>query len=84
MNWLLSALKPFLSWLVSFGLNKLASAIQHYIEEKEKARQREAALNKAKQEVIDASQADDITEEERIQRQKDAFKKLIDTVNSSK
>ena len=83
MNWLLSALKPLLSWLISFGLNKIAQSLQHYIEEKEKAKQREAALNKAKAEVIAASQAEGITETERIQRQKDAFKKLTDTYNSA-
>lgn len=83
MNWLLSALKPFLSWLASFFLNRLVRALQRYIEEKDKAKQREAAFEKAKLEVIEASRADHLTEEERIQRQKDAFKKLVDTVNGN-
>lgn len=82
MNWLLSALKPFFSWLVSFGLQRLSIAIQRYFEEKDKAKRREAAFKEAKEAVIKASQATDISEEERLKRQEDAFKKLVHTVNA--
>lgn len=82
MSWLLSALKPLFNWLLSLGIQKLIQAIKHYIEEKAKAKQREAVLKKAKEDVIKASQQDGLSEEERIQRQKDAFKKLIDTYNA--
>ena len=81
MNWLLSAFRPIFQWLLSFGLQKIIAAIKHYIEENEKVKQRVAAFDQAKKEVLEASQAKDLPIEEKIRRQEDAFKKLVATVN---
>lgn len=78
---LLSFLSPLFNWLLSYGVQKIIQAIQHYRQEKAKAKEREAAFNKAKQEVINASKDNTLTEEERLKRQEDAFQKLVSTVN---
>jgi cell division septum initiation protein DivIVA len=76
MQWLLSALKPLLSWFLSLLVDKIYKAIKHYIVSKEKLEQREAALEEKVQDVVESGSDPKLTEAERMKEQEDAWKRF--------
>ena len=82
--WLAKILQPIYKWIINYGIKKLWDYLYDYYSSWQAEQARSKKFKEIEKEFLEASNNPELTPEERMRAQEDAFKKLISDVNNIK